>query len=87
LDKVLRVGSLTESIIVRGASPVVDVTATSTSTQFTRGGLRVSPRVNLYNALNSNIVTAWNLRAGPTYSRPSAILPPRIVELDIGISF
>jgi hypothetical protein len=66
------------------ATNVIDVRFQKT---FFRRGLRVSPRVNFYNALNSNIVTAWNLRAGPTYLRPSAILPPRIVEFGVGITF
>src|SRR5262245_37436836 len=43
LDKALKVGSLAESIVVRGESPVVDVTATSTSTQFTRETLELTP--------------------------------------------
>src|SRR4030095_11877713 len=36
-------GSLAESIVVRGSSPVVDVAATSTSTQFTRETLELTP--------------------------------------------
>ena len=43
LDKVLKVGSLSESIVVRGTSPVVDVTATSSSTKFTRETLELTP--------------------------------------------
>ena len=43
LDKVLKVGSLSESIVVRGGSPVVDVAATSTSTKFTRETMELTP--------------------------------------------
>jgi hypothetical protein len=32
-------------------------------------------------------VTAWNLRSGSTFLKPSAILPPRIVEFGVGITF
>jgi hypothetical protein len=66
------------------ATNVVDVRFQKT---FSRRGVRVTPRVNFYNALNSNIVTAWNLRAGSTFLKPSAILPPRIVEFGVGITF
>jgi hypothetical protein len=55
---------------------------------FARGkGVRLTPRVNVYNLLNSNIVTAWNLRSGSTYLLPTAILPARIVEFGLGVTF
>jgi hypothetical protein len=48
---------------------------------------KVAVRMNLYNVLNANTVTARNLRSGPTYLQPTAILPPRIVELGVAYSF
>jgi hypothetical protein len=48
---------------------------------------RLAVRMNLYNVLNANTVTARNLRSGPTYLLPTAILPPRIVELGAIYSF
>jgi Carboxypeptidase regulatory-like domain len=43
LDQVLKLGSLAESIVVRGTSPVVDVTSTGSSTQFNRETLELTP--------------------------------------------
>jgi hypothetical protein len=51
------------------------------------GAQRLSVRVNLFNALNSNAVTARTLRAGAAYLRPTRILRPRIAELGISYSF
>jgi hypothetical protein len=52
-----------------------------------RGSQRVALRVNLYNALNAGAVTAWTLRAGTAYLRPTTILRPRIVEGGITYTF
>jgi hypothetical protein len=54
---------------------------------FTTHGVRVTPRVNAYNLLNSNSITAWNVRSGGTYLLPTAILPARIVEFGLGVTF
>jgi len=43
LDVQLKVGSLQESITVSGASPVVDTTSTSATTQFTRETIELIP--------------------------------------------
>jgi hypothetical protein len=43
LDITLKVGAIEETVTVSGAAPVVDVTATSTSTQFTRETLELTP--------------------------------------------
>ena len=43
LDAVLKVGALTETVTVTGASPVVDVTSTMTSTQLTKETLELIP--------------------------------------------
>jgi hypothetical protein len=50
-------------------------------------GQRVSLRVNIYNALNASTVTTRNLRSGATYLRPTAIVPPRIVEVGASYTF
>jgi carboxypeptidase family protein len=55
---------------------------------FTLGrGQKMALRGNLYNVLNANTVTARNLRSGPTYLQPTAILPPRIAELGVTYTF
>jgi hypothetical protein len=64
---------------------VVDVRFQKTFTN--RRALRITPRVNFYNLLNSNIVTAWNVRSGKNYLLPTAILPARIVEFGVGVTF
>ena len=61
LDIVLKVGALQESITVSGASPVVDVTATSSSTQFTRETLELTPTSR--NGAISLMVQAPGVRA------------------------
>jgi hypothetical protein len=43
LDEALKVGALAETIIVSGQSPVVDVTSTTATTQFTRETLEALP--------------------------------------------
>jgi hypothetical protein len=43
LDMVMRVGSVAETITVSGAAPVVDVTSTAATTDFTRETLELTP--------------------------------------------
>lgn len=43
LDQVLAIGGLAETVVVSGASPLVDVTNTATSTELTREALDVLP--------------------------------------------
>ena len=43
IDVQLKVGSLQESITVSGASPVVDTTSTTATTQFTRETIELIP--------------------------------------------
>ena len=61
LDIMLKVGTLTETVTVSGASPVVDVTATSASTQFTRETLELTPTSR--NGAISLMVQAPGVRA------------------------
>jgi len=44
-------------------------------------------RANLYNALNSNVVTALTVLSGANFERPTAILPPRIWEMSASFGF
>jgi len=48
---------------------------------------KLSARVNIYNLLNSGTVTNINARAGATYLRPTAILPARILELNMTFQY
>jgi hypothetical protein len=48
---------------------------------------RVSLRVNLFNSLNADTATALQLRSGPTYLFPTAIIRPRIAEFSLATDF
>ena len=61
LDIVLKVGTLSETVTVSGTSPVVDVTSTSASTQFTRETLELTPTSR--NGAISLMVQAPGVRA------------------------
>jgi hypothetical protein len=50
-------------------------------------GKRLQMRLNMYNALNANTVTATTFRAGPMFMRPTSILPPRNVEYSLSYTF
>lgn len=51
------------------------------------GAHRVALRANIYNTLNINTETAVTPLSGPNFLRPSAITPPRLVELGMTYSF
>ena len=54
--------------------------------QFSVGaGKSLQARVDFFNVMNANFVTARNLREGSTYLVPSAIILPRILQ--VGASF
>lgn len=48
---------------------------------------RLQFRLNIYNVLNANAVTAMTFRAGPDFLRPTAILPPRNIEYSVLYAF
>lgn len=48
---------------------------------------KFSVRMNVFNALNANTVLDISRRSGPTFMRPTSILPPRIVEFRFGYRF
>jgi hypothetical protein len=93
--QVLFRGGTTISTIVLNVEPIGSIRTPSLSAfdlrldkAFSLGSKgRLAARVNLYNVLNANTVTARNLRSGSTYLQPTAILPPRIVELGAAYSF
>lgn len=58
----------------------------SKSFMLTNGG-RLELRVELFNALNINTARSWNLRAGPTFLLPSAIVSPRIAQVGASYTF
>jgi hypothetical protein len=51
------------------------------------GAQRLAVRVNFFNAMNASTITAWTLRAGSSYLRPTGILRPRIVAFGVGYTF
>jgi carboxypeptidase family protein len=51
------------------------------------GGQKLAGRVNLFNALNRNTVTALTVLSGPNFLRPTAILPPRTLEFSATYTF
>ena len=67
--------------------PTVYLTDARVEKRFDFGGRQLSTRVNFYNLLNKNTVTALNMRASATFERPSQILAPRIMELSASFSF
>ena len=48
---------------------------------------KLAVQVNLYNALNANTATSQQPRAGSTFLRPRAVLPPRLLELSMAYTF
>jgi len=61
LDIVMKLGTLSETVTVSGASPVVDVTSTAASTQFTKETLELTPTSR--NGAISLMVQAPGVRA------------------------
>ncbi len=51
------------------------------------GQQSVTGRVNVFNILNSNTVQALTMRAGPSFLRPTRIMPPRILEFSASYAF
>lgn len=47
----------------------------------------LSLRMNVFNTLNINTVLSANARSGPTYLRPTTIVPPRIFEFGAAYKF
>jgi hypothetical protein len=59
-----------------------------TAKRVNLGGARsVELRLDVYNVLNKNTVTAVTLQSGADYLRPSTILFPRIVQVGATFTF
>jgi hypothetical protein len=54
---------------------------------FRRGRVEITPAVDLFNALNSSVVTAQNQTFGTSLGRPSTILTPRTPRLSVQVKF
>jgi TonB dependent receptor-like, beta-barrel len=50
-------------------------------------GVKASVRVDLFNALNTNVATGVNVRSGPTFGNATTIVPPRIAMAGASFSF
>ena len=48
---------------------------------------KVAVRLNIYNALNVNTITAQTLQSGPNFLRPTAFVPPRFLEFGVSYNF
>ena len=53
---------------------------------FRAGNTRVTPQVDIYNLLNSNVVTALST-AYATWQRPQGIMPPRFLKVGLQLNF
>jgi outer membrane receptor protein involved in Fe transport len=53
---------------------------------FAVGTSRLTPQLDIYNLLNSNVVTALS-NAYATWLRPQGIMPPRFVKVGLQVNF
>ncbi|MBI2835511.1 MAG: TonB-dependent receptor [Acidobacteria bacterium] len=67
--------------------PDLDVLDLRVEKRIALGRRHVSARLNLYNALNANTVTAMATLSGPNYGKATAILPPRMLEFALSYTF
>jgi hypothetical protein len=52
-----------------------------------RPGQKLGVRMNVFNALNTNAVLGVVRQSGPTFLRPTSIMPPRIAEFSMSYTF
>ncbi len=57
------------------------------SRDFVMGRLRVRPQFDFFNALNSNAITQVNTAFGPSLLQPQSILNPRLIRMNVRVSF
>lgn len=50
-------------------------------------GHKASVRADVFNALNTNVVTAQSVQSGASFLRPTAIMPPRIAVFSFSYAF
>ncbi len=76
LDLVLKVGALEETVTVSGEPPIVDVTSTTTTTQFTKETLEIIPTNR--NGINSLLVQAPGTRGTLEAGGSISFNPPNV---------
>jgi hypothetical protein len=54
---------------------------------FKFGGRVLTPRFEVFNALNNDTITASVSQLGPTYRRPSLIQHGRLYKFEVGFDF
>ena len=57
------------------------------SRDFQLGRVRVRPQIDIFNALNNNSVTQANTTYGPNLLLPVSVLNPRLIRLNVRVSF
>ena len=57
------------------------------SRDFRAGKFTVRPQVDIFNALNNNAITQVNANYGPSLLVPQSVLNPRLVRLNVRVSF
>jgi hypothetical protein len=68
--------------------PHLNVTTMRVEKRFTFASAQTATvSLNLYNAFNSNTVTALQNRSGADFLQPLAILPPRLAEISLAYRF
>ena len=57
------------------------------SRDFQAGRVRIRPQVDIFNALNNNAITQVNTNFGPSLLQPQSILNPRLIRLNVRITY
>ena len=57
------------------------------SRDFQLGRARVRPQIDIFNALNNNAITQVNTTFGPSLLLPVSVLNPRLIRLNVRITF
>jgi hypothetical protein len=57
------------------------------SRDFLFGRVRVRPQLDIFNALNSNAITQVNATFGPSLLQPQSVLDPRLLRMNVRITF
>ena len=69
-------------------TPTQNVLNLRASKRFSLGNQRrFDVRLDLFNALNSNVPTAVGYVSGPSYGAITAILPPRVLQVGATFAF
>jgi hypothetical protein len=57
------------------------------SRDFQLGKVRVRPQADIFNILNTNAITQVNTSYGPSLLQPQSVLNPRLVRLNVRVTF